>query len=117
MLPAALGIATWRGAVGDDAPKAVSMPGNKPIQRVGHRATHDAVTHRRPVAPHEPPARLALVFGEDVEQSGRRRIVERQEREAPPAVDSDDDTRRPPAEASARVVEEDGSWDAHVDGT
>ena len=82
------------------------MAGDELIQGVGEHATRDAVAHRRPVALHEPPTRVALVLGEGVEQTDRRRIVERQEREALPPVDSDDDTRRPPAEASASVVEQ-----------
>lgn len=90
------------------------MPGDEPIQRVGQAATHDAVADGRPVALHEPPARVALVLWEGIEQSGRRRIVERQEREAPPAVDSDDDTRRPAAEASACVVEQHRSARSHL---
>ena len=90
------------------------MPGEQPIQRVGQPATNDAVADGRPVAFHESPARVALVFGETVEQTGRRRIVERQEREMLSVIDSDDDTRRPPAEASAGVVEQHGSARSHL---
>ena len=90
------------------------MPGDEPIQRVGQPAAHDAVADRRPVALHEPPARVALVLWEGSSKRLRRRIVERQEREAPPAVESDDDTRRPAAEASARVVEQHRSARSHL---
>ena len=38
------------------------MPGADRIQRVGQPATHDAVADGRPVAPHEPPARVALAL-------------------------------------------------------
>jgi hypothetical protein len=89
------------------------MPGNQPVQGVGHAAPDDAVAEDRAVALHEAPAVEALVFRQRREKVSRHEIVERDERKAVSSVEEDDDTRRPAAEASAGVVQEDRAAQRH----
>ena len=90
------------------------MSRDEPVRRVGHTSADDAVAEERAVAPRQSPAREALGLGERLEQRCRGDIVEREDGEPLAAIEADDDTRRPAAEASARVVQENGSLDAHA---
>ena len=108
-----LGKAARRRAVGNDPAEDVSTVGDEAVERVGDASTEDAVSEERAVTARQAPARKPLVLWKGREQNRRRGVVERKDREALAEVEADDDTRRPAAEASARVVQEDGSLEGH----
>jgi hypothetical protein len=90
------------------------VPRYESVESVRSTAAYEPVADERPVAPHEPPAREALLDGERGEESVRRVVVERKERQLLAPVGPGDDPRRPPAEASAGVVQQHGPADGHA---
>ena len=90
------------------------MPRDECVRRIGHAPADDAVAQERAVATREAPAREALGLWERLEQGARGDVVEREDRQPLAAIEADDDTRRPAAEASARVVQENGPSEDHA---
>ena len=89
------------------------MVGDEAIEGVRYAAADDRVPEHRSIRLHEAPAVEPFVLGQRREEDVRRLVVERQDSKASSAVEPDDDTRREAAEASAGVVQEDGTTRAH----
>ena len=99
--------------VRDETAERFAVAGHEPVESIGQSAADDPVAHQRPVSPHEAPAGEPLGLRKRLEESGGRRVGQREEREPLANVQARDATRREAAESSARVVQQDGPAELH----